>query len=167
MVNFAKSSLLLSQRISFLEIIFNSTQMAPGQARKVGYTSTAWKYWQSVKTFRPSCCPGGTPRLNPLEHYDGHVLHKSLHQALLEILNKGVDMLSQNNVSSEDWMFHPQTVSKIQETFRRAEVDLFASKDNCHCSTYFSRDRDVLAHDWPSLLLYTFSPIAPIPQVIR
>ncbi len=37
-------------------------------------------------------------------------------------------------------------------------------EDDSHCQTYFSKDRDVLAHDWPNLLLYAFSPIALIPQ---
>ncbi len=46
-------------------------------------------------------------------------------------------------------------------------LDLFASEDNTHCLTYFSKDWDALAHDWPNLALYAFPPIALIPQVIR
>ncbi len=50
----------------------------------------------------------------------------------------------------------PQVVQKIWKAFGKAEVDLFASKDNSHCPTYYSKDRDALAHDWPNLLLYAF-----------
>ncbi len=45
------------------------------------------------------------------------------------------------------------------ENFGRSlgrQRSIFASKDNFHCQTYFSKDRDVLAHDWPKLLLYAF-----------
>ncbi len=74
-------------------------------------------------------------------------------------LNQGADMLSRSNVPSEEWMLHPQVVQKIWKTFGKAEVDLFASKDNSHCPTYYSKDRDALAHDWPNLLLYAFPPM--------
>ncbi len=86
---------------------------------------------------------------------------------LLGRLNQGADMLSRSNVPSEEWMLHPQVVQKIWKTFGKAEVDLFASKDNSHCPTYYSKDRDALAHDWPNLLLYAFPPIALLPQVVR
>ncbi|XP_016333453.1 uncharacterized protein LOC107681650 [Sinocyclocheilus anshuiensis] len=82
-------------------------------------------------------------------------------------LIQGADMLSRSNVPSGEWMLHPQTVQRIWEIFGKAEVDLFASEDNSHCPIYFSKERDALAHDWPSLLLYAFPPIALIPQVIR
>ncbi len=82
-------------------------------------------------------------------------------------LNQGADMLSRSNVPSEEWMLHPQVVQKIWKTFGKAEVDLFASKDNSHCPTYYSKDREALAHDWPNLLLYAFPPIALLPQVVR
>ncbi len=82
-------------------------------------------------------------------------------------LNQGADMLSQSNVPSEEWMLHPQVVQKIWKIFGKAEVDLFASKDNSHCPIYYSKDRDALAHDWPNLLLYAFPPIALLPQVVR
>ncbi len=39
-----------------------------------------------------------------------------------------------------------KVVQKIWKTFGKAEVDLFASKDNSHCPTYYSKDRDALAH---------------------
>ncbi len=46
--------------------------------------------------------------------------------------------------------------SEDMKNFGKAEGDLFASKDNSHCPTYYSKDRDALAHDWPNLLLYAF-----------
>ncbi len=53
-------------------------------------------------------------------------------------------MLSQRNVSSDEWMLHPQMVQVIWGIFTRPEVDLCASEDNTHCQTYFSKDRDAL-----------------------
>ncbi len=67
-------------------------------------------------------------------------------------INQGADMLSRNNVSSEEWMLHRLTVQKIWEIFGKARVDLLASKDNSHCSIC----TDALAHEWPSLPLYAF-----------
>lgn len=46
-------------------------------------------------------------------------------------------------------------------------VDLFATENNYHCPIYFSKDKDALAHEWPSHPLYDFPPIALLPQVIR
>ncbi len=82
-------------------------------------------------------------------------------------LNLGADKLSRSNVPSDEWMLHPQTVQVIWGIFGRQEVDLFASEDNINCQTYFSKDRDTLAHDWPYLLLYAFPPITLILQIIR
>ncbi len=82
-------------------------------------------------------------------------------------LNLGADMLSRSNVPSDEWTLHPQMVQVILGIFGRPEVDLFASEDNTHCQTYFSKDRDELAPDWPNLLLYAFSLIGLRPQVIR
>ncbi|KAI2650071.1 Transposon Ty3-G Gag-Pol polyprotein [Labeo rohita] len=63
-------------------------------------------------------------------------------------LNQGADMLSRSNVPSGEWMLHPQTVQKIWEVFGKAEVDLFASKDNSHCPIYFFRKREMR---WPTI----------------
>ncbi len=52
-------------------------------------------------------------------------------------LNLGADMLSRSNVSSDVWMLHPQTVQKIWGFFGRPKVNLFTSKDNTCCQTYF------------------------------
>ncbi len=51
-------------------------------------------------------------------------------------MNQGAEILSRNNVSSEEWTFHPLSVKRICEIFRRAQVDLFASKDNSHCPIF-------------------------------
>ncbi|KAL0180346.1 hypothetical protein M9458_025788 [Cirrhinus mrigala] len=72
-------------------------------------------------------------------------------------LNQGADMLSRRNVPLEEWMLHPQMVQRIWEIFGKAEVNLFASEDNTHCPTYFLKNKDALAHEWPDLLLYTQS----------
>ncbi len=82
-------------------------------------------------------------------------------------LNLGADMLFQSNVPSDEWTLHPQTVLEIWEIFSRPEVDVFDSENNTHFQTYFSKDRDALAHNWPYLLLFAFPPIALILQVIR
>ncbi|XDV42202.1 hypothetical protein PO909_010910 [Leuciscus waleckii] len=86
---------------------------------------------------------------------------------VLGILNQGADMLSRGNVPPEEWSLHPQTVQLIWSVFGRADLDLFASKDNSHCPTFFSKDRDALAHEWPSLPLYAFPPVSMLPQVIK
>ncbi len=73
-------------------------------------------------------------------------------------MNQGADMLSRNNVSSEEWTLHPFAVQRILEVFGRARVDLFASEDNSHCPIFFTRCTDALAHEWPSPALYAFPP---------
>ncbi len=55
-------------------------------------------------------------------------------------INQGADMLSRNNVSSEEWMLHRLTVQKIWEIFGKTRVDLFASKDNSHCPIFFYKE---------------------------
>ncbi len=81
--------------------------------------------------------------------------------------NQGADELSRSNVPSEEWTFHPQMVQIIWDIFGEAEVDLFASGDDSHCLTYYSKVEDALAHEWPNLLLYLLPLITLIPQVIR
>ncbi len=81
-------------------------------------------------------------------------------------MNQGADMLSRNNVSSEEWMLHLLAVKRIWEVLGRARVDLFASEDNSHCPIFFTKSMDGLAHEWPSLLLYAFPPVALLPQVL-
>ncbi len=59
-------------------------------------------------------------------------------------INQGADMLSRNNVSSEEWMLHSLSVQKIWELFGRARIDLFASEDNSHCPIFFTKNTDAL-----------------------
>ncbi|XDV15445.1 hypothetical protein PO909_015540 [Leuciscus waleckii] len=80
------------------------------------------------------------------------------------IQNHGADMLSRDNVPPGEWSLHPQTVQLIWSIFGEAEVDLFASEDNARCRTFFSKSKDVLAHDWPSRPLYAFPPVTMLPQ---
>ncbi len=77
------------------------------------------------------------------------------------------EMLSRKNVSSEEWTHHPLSVQKIWEVFGRARVDLFTSEGYSHCPIFFTKSTDALAHEWPSLPLYAFSPVCLLPQVIR
>lgn len=56
-------------------------------------------------------------------------------------------MMSRDNVTPGKWRLHPQMVQMIQSVFGRAEVDLFVSEDNYHCSIYL-RDSGML---WPMI----------------
>ncbi len=82
-------------------------------------------------------------------------------------LTKEQTCCSRNNVSSEEWTLHPLAVERIWEVFGRARVDLFASEDNSHCPIFFTKSTDALAHEWPSLPLFAFPPVALLPQVLR
>ncbi|KAI2645288.1 hypothetical protein H4Q32_028267 [Labeo rohita] len=130
--------------------------------KKVAFTSTAWKCWRAV-----------SPRkrlfilVERLLEWAQLNLHSLRATHVLGRLNQGADMLSRSNVPSEEWMLHPQMVQRIWEIFGKAEVDFFASENNYHCPTYFLKNKDALAHEWPILLLYTFPPVALIPQIIR
>ncbi len=82
-------------------------------------------------------------------------------------INQGADMLSRKNLSSEEWTYHALAVQRIWEMFGKARVYLFGSKDNSHCLIFFIRSTDALVHEWPSLPLYAFPPVALLPQVLR
>ncbi len=83
-------------------------------------------------------------------------------------MNQGTDMLSRNNVSSEEWTLHPLAVPRIWEIFGKARVDLFASKDNSHCPIFFLPGARM---PWPTngsaFLLYALLPVALLPQLLR
>lgn len=51
--------------------------------------------------------------------------------------NIGADILSRGGPPMGEWRVHPQTVNTIWCTFGHADVDLFATKENSHCQTYF------------------------------
>ncbi len=90
----------------------------------------------------------------------------NLRSLMPDKMNRGADMLSRNNVSSGEWTLHPLAVQKIWEVLGRAWVDLFTSEDNFHCPIFLAKSTDALAHEWPSLPLYAFPPVALLPQVL-
>ncbi len=57
------------------------------------------------------------------------------------------------------------TCSRFRE-FGKSLAVLFASEVNSHCPIFFTRSTDALAHEWPSLPLYAFPPVALLPQVL-
>ncbi|XP_051994281.1 uncharacterized protein LOC127652201 [Xyrauchen texanus] len=91
------------------------------------------------------------------------------------VLNRGADLLSRGNPLYGDWRLHPQIVGMLWEKFGKANVDLFASRENSHCPMFFSlKDEDAplgvdaLAHPWPKVLLYAFPPLCLlIPTLAR
>uniref|UniRef100_UPI003AAB97E8 uncharacterized protein n=1 Tax=Centroberyx gerrardi TaxID=166262 RepID=UPI003AAB97E8 len=91
------------------------------------------------------------------------------------ILNKGADLMSRGGPRNGEWRLHPDIVQQIWSMFGRAEVDLFASRENTHCPLWFSlrtQDEsplgiDAFAHrPWPQTLLYAFPPVPLIPRVL-
>ncbi|XP_072319724.1 uncharacterized protein [Eucyclogobius newberryi] len=89
------------------------------------------------------------------------------------VWNVSADFLSRHRPLPGDWQLHPEVVRDIWETFGRAQVDLFASRDATHCPQWFSlADRasplgqDALAHDWPRTMLYAFPPFPLIHQTL-
>ncbi|XP_041840350.1 uncharacterized protein LOC121639256 [Melanotaenia boesemani] len=85
------------------------------------------------------------------------------------ILNRGADLLSRGNPLYGEWRLHPQVVAQIWRRYGQADVDLFASQENTHCPLFFSLSDvsaplgvDVLAHQWPDVLLYAFPPLSLI-----
>ncbi len=92
-----------------------------------------------------------------------------LHINCLEMLAvcRACQVFLPNNFSSEECTLHPLSVQKIWEDFGRTRVDFFASEGNSHCPIFFTKSTDALAHEWPSLPLHVFPPIALLPQVLR
>ncbi len=55
------------------------------------------------------------------------------------VLNMGADLLTRGNPLYGDWRLHPQIVSAMLcKRFGQADVDLFTSCENTHCSMFFS-----------------------------
>jgi len=82
--------------------------------------------------------------------------------------NRGADLMSRGGPLPGEWVLHPEVVKQIWAQFGRAEVDLFASRRNSHCTLWFSMARrdnpplgvDAFAHEpWPRKLLSAFPPI--------
>ncbi len=66
-------------------------------------------------------------------------------------MNQVAEMLSKNNVSSEEWMLHPLAVQTIWEVFGRALVDLLANDDNSHCPIFLTKSTHALPHKLPMI----------------
>ncbi|XP_019905069.2 uncharacterized protein LOC105026845 [Esox lucius] len=90
-------------------------------------------------------------------------------------LNVGADLLSRGGPRDDEWRLHPDIVAELWRRFGRAQVDLFASREDAHCPLWYSlraRDRpplgvDALAHrPWPRALLYAFPPLQCILPVM-
>ncbi|XP_076128591.1 uncharacterized protein LOC143109676, partial [Alosa pseudoharengus] len=88
-------------------------------------------------------------------------------------INVGADLLSRGNPRAVDWRLHPQVVEEIWTCFGKADVDLFASRQNTQCPLWFSLGGDspplgvdALAHPWPVGRLYAFPPVALLPHVL-
>lgn len=72
-----------------------------------------------------------------------------------------------------EWTLHPVLVKQIWARYGQAAVDLFASRENAHCSQFFSLQSvnlplgiNALAHVWPHMLLYVFPPLALVPPTV-
>ncbi|XP_041961423.1 uncharacterized protein LOC121719692 [Alosa sapidissima] len=88
-------------------------------------------------------------------------------------INVGADLLSRGSPRAVDWRLHPQVVEEIWTCFGKADVDLFASRQNTQCPLWFSLGGDspplgvdALAHPWPVGRLYAFPPVALLPHVL-
>ncbi|XP_033980402.1 uncharacterized protein LOC117477766 [Trematomus bernacchii] len=91
------------------------------------------------------------------------------------VLNRGADLMSRGGPRQGDWSLHPELVSQVWSRFGRAEVDLFAARENAQCALWFSlrtQDHpplgvDAFAHrPWPKVLLYAFPPVPLIPRFL-
>ncbi|XP_066524828.1 uncharacterized protein [Hoplias malabaricus] len=118
---------------------------------------------------------GGTRSLPLLKLSQTLLLWSSLHLLSLRAthipghLNLGADLLSRGGPSAREWRISPLVAMQIWDRFGRANVDLFASRENAHCPLFFSLTDhsaplgvDALAHPWPNTLLYAFPPVALI-----
>ena len=91
------------------------------------------------------------------------------------VLNRGADIMSRGGPQPGDWTLHHDLINQIWSEFGKAEVDLFAMRENTQCELWFSlsaKDNpplgvDAFAHrPWPNTLLYAFPPVPLIPQVL-
>ncbi|XP_013878914.1 uncharacterized protein LOC106528317 [Austrofundulus limnaeus] len=93
----------------------------------------------------------------------------------LGVLNKGADIMSRGGPQDGDWPLHKTIITQIWDRFGKAEVDLFASRENTQCDLWFSLSSqdnpplgvDAFAHrPWPNKLLYAFPPVPLIPRLL-
>ncbi len=77
-------------------------------------------------------------------------------------LNQGADMLSSEQCPLRGVDAPSAGGSEDLEDLWQGRSRTFSPpKTTLHCPTYYSKDRDALAHDWPNLLLYAFPPDRP------
>ena len=89
--------------------------------------------------------------------------------------NRAADLMSRGGPSQNEWRLNPSLVQMLWSRFGRAEVDLFASREDAQCALWFSmsaRDNPPLGVDafshkpWPKALLYAFPPVPLIPRLL-
>src|SRR4029434_8374947 len=74
-------------------------------------------------------------------HYGHRAVHIPGHRAvhIPGHLNYGADLLSRADPRAADWCLHPQVIGQIWVRFFKAQVDLFANRQNTCCPLWFSR----------------------------
>ncbi len=79
-------------------------------------------------------------------------------------MNQEADMLSRNNVSSEEWTLRSsENLGSLWQSSSRP----LCLRRQLSLPNLFTKSTDALAHEWPSLQLYAFPPVALLPQVLR
>ena len=93
--------------------------------------------------------------------------------------NKGADLLSRGGPREADWQLNPVLAHQLWVRFGKPAVDLFASRENTQCRTWYSLTRETYpclgvdalsAEHWPRGLLYAFPPqslILPLLERVR
>ena len=83
-------------------------------------------------------------------------------------LNVAADAMSRGGPKPDDWSLNPLISQMIWDRWGKAEVDLFAAKENAKCELWFSlspTDNPPMGTDalgqtrWQASLLYAFPPI--------
>ena len=88
--------------------------------------------------------------------------------------NIEADKQSRRTNIDTEWKLNQWAYEKIEKTFGRANIDLFASRINSKCDTYCSWHRDseavaidALTIDWNDKRFYAFPPFALIHKVLQ
>ncbi len=88
-------------------------------------------------------------------------------------MSQGSQTCPRQKLRSGEWMLNRHTVDQIWERFGAAEVKFFVSQELTQCPLWFSLSHPVslgiyvLAHPWPDMKLYAFTPVKLIPAVLR
>src|SRR4029434_7283357 len=81
-------------------------------------------------------------------------------------INCGADLSSRGDPRAADWCLHPQVIGQIWVHFFKAQVDLFANRQNTCCPLWFSLGGDDPPLGIDALALYAFTPIPLLQQVL-